>query len=604
MSKIMLVGDGKCDVLKADLESWEHEVAHISPTNVEAIEFNELVLDLVIIDLTDPIEESLEIASKIKERDIPLIFLLNSSDKLIVKQYKLTEPEGCIEKPFNPTELKYSIKLILYNHTLKKLKDSEKLFRSMVETTHEGVSISDPATLKCIYINQRFADLLGYEKEEIIGRDIAEFLFEEQQAMFAEARRKIRTGVKFDLMFKFRCKDGSVLWTLAMASPLYDSEGNHIGNLAMHSDITKRIKAEKALINANDQLESKVQERTLELTESEKKYRTLFEESPDYNLLVDSTGTIIEVNHALTNLTGSSEDELKGVNLNKLKLIHPEDLAFHLGNLFMVVGGKKVGTFESRFLDKNDNLHWGLVNMTPIMKDNEISHVLEIVTDITQQKIAENRIKSSLHEKELLLKEIHHRVKNNMQIISSMLNLQCMYVGDDEVAMIVLKNSDNRVQSMAMIHESIYDSPDLSRIDFEEYIRKIVTYLYNTYQTQRTQVKTVIDVEDVKFNIETAVPCGLIISELVSNSLKHAFPKGKKGEIHVSLHSSDDTYQLTISDNGIGLPEDSEIGKINSFGLELVNILVNQIEGKLSLDKSHGTKYTIKFKELEYKTRF
>jgi two-component system, sensor histidine kinase PdtaS len=125
-----------------------------------------------------------------------------------------------------------------------------------------------------------------------------------------------------------------------------------------------------------------------------------------------------------------------------------------------------------------------------------------------------------------------------------------------------------------------------------------------SYQIQRTQVKTVIDVEDVKLNIETAVPCGLVISELVSNSLKHAFPEGKKGEIRVSLRSSDDTYQLTISDNGIGLPEDSEIGKINSFGLELVNILVNQIDGKLSLDRSHGTHYTIKFKELEYKTRF
>jgi two-component sensor histidine kinase len=167
-----------------------------------------------------------------------------------------------------------------------------------------------------------------------------------------------------------------------------------------------------------------------------------------------------------------------------------------------------------------------------------------VIVDLTDIKNIENNLKASLNEKEILLREIHHRVKNNMQIISSLLNLQTEYV-DDEEAVNVLKESQNRVRSMAIIHEKLYQSKDLTHINFVDYIQSLVLNLFYSYDIDNTQIKPILKIEDISLNIETAVPCGLIISELISNSLKYAFPNRMNGEIIVSLKSEKDTYQLS-----------------------------------------------------------
>ena len=217
-------------------------------------------------------------------------------------------------------------------------------------------------------------------------------------------------------------------------------------------------------------------------------------------------------------------------------------------------------------------------------------------------KYPKKEINYSLKEKNVLLKEIHHRVKNNMQIISSLLSLQTNYI-DDNIALDVLKESQNRVKTMAMIHEKLYQSNDFVNIKFDDYILRLVSDLFYSYNIQEDHIKPVIQVENVKLNIETAVPCGLIISELVSNSLKYAFPEGKNGKMRVSLKRHYNNYELTISDNGIGFPEDIDFRNTNSLGLQLVNTLVEQIDGEITLDYIQGTKFTIIFKEMEYKER-
>ena len=201
---------------------------------------------------------------------------------------------------------------------------------------------------------------------------------------------------------------------------------------------------------------------------------------------------------------------------------------------------------------------------------------------------------ASLKKKDLMIKEIHHRMKNNMQIISSLLSLQGDYV-DDLKLLNILKESQTRVRSMSILHEKLYQSEDEYWINTSDYIHKLVQNLFKTHTIEGGMITPIIDVENVKLNIKTAVPCGLIINELLSNSLKYAFPQEREGEIHISLKAKDNKFKLIISDSGIGLPEDLDFRNTESLGLKLVNSLTNQIDGKIELDRSQGTKFKITF---------
>ena len=212
-----------------------------------------------------------------------------------------------------------------------------------------------------------------------------------------------------------------------------------------------------------------------------------------------------------------------------------------------------------------------------------------------KQRIAEERIKASLNEKEVLLKEIHHRVKNNLQVISSLLNLQSRNL-DDERARDILKESRNRVRSMALIHELLYQSEDLTRIPFGVYIRKLTNDLYRTYQVDSDHVTVNITAGDLMVGIDTAIPCGLIINELVSNSLKHAFPAGAPGEIVISLEvDKEENFILKVSDNGVGIPDGLDLRNAESLGMQLVSSLVDQLGASFEIDGSRGTRFTINF---------
>jgi two-component sensor histidine kinase len=218
--------------------------------------------------------------------------------------------------------------------------------------------------------------------------------------------------------------------------------------------------------------------------------------------------------------------------------------------------------------------------------------------EITDRKRAEEQIKASLKEKEVLLKEIHHRVKNNLQVISSLLYLQSQNIVDKR-ALRMFQDSQNRVRSMALVHERLYQSKDLARIDFAEYARNLASYIFRSYGVNSDLIKPEIHVDDIALGIDAAVPCGLILNELVSNSLKHAFPNGKKGQIRVGLSADNDKFTLMVSDNGVGFPKDLDFRNTESLGLQLVNTLVAQLEGTIELDRSMGTAFEITFARLK-----
>ena len=235
------------------------------------------------------------------------------------------------------------------------------------------------------------------------------------------------------------------------------------------------------------------------------------------------------------------------------------------------------------------------IRVIPATEEESI-HVYGTVQDITERKKVEEKLKKSLKEKEVLIKEIHHRVKNNLMIISSLLNLQSQYIKDEE-ALDIFRESQNRARSMALIHERLYQSKDLKRIDFGDYIQTLSKDLYHSCVTDPQRVELKMHVENLMVDINTTVPLGLIVNELVTNSLKHGFIKDAEGEINIDFHKDGDEFVLVVEDTGVGFPDDIDFRNTPTLGLQLVNNLTTQIDGKIELNRDKGTKFIITFEE-------
>jgi two-component sensor histidine kinase len=217
--------------------------------------------------------------------------------------------------------------------------------------------------------------------------------------------------------------------------------------------------------------------------------------------------------------------------------------------------------------------------------------------EIAERQRAEDQLKASLREKEVLLKEIHHRVKNNLQVISSLLYLQSKRVIEPETLKMFV-DSQNRVRSMALVHEQLYQTEDLARVNVAEYVRSLASFLFRSYGLNANRIRLNIDVAELSLGVNVAVPCGMIINELLSNVLKHAFPGDTRGAIYIGFSSGPDgRYTLVVEDNGIGLPEEVDFRHSRSLGLQLVNTLVEQLEGTIELDTRTGTRFEIMFGE-------
>ena len=227
-------------------------------------------------------------------------------------------------------------------------------------------------------------------------------------------------------------------------------------------------------------------------------------------------------------------------------------------------------------------------------RDELARRAQELQIELVERERIEEQIKASLQEKEVLLKEIHHRVKNNLQVISSLLDLQASHI-QDERAIEMFRDSQNRVSSMGLIHERLYQAEDLARIDFSDYIQDLVNNLFYSYSVDATAVQPAIQVNEVVLDVDRGIPCGLIINELVSNSLKYAFPEGRSGEIQIILQNSAGKVRLVVDDNGIGIPEGIDLQNTPSLGLKLVNTLVRQLKGTVTLERGEGTRFTIDF---------
>jgi PAS domain S-box-containing protein len=345
-------------------------------------------------------------------------------------------------------------------------------------------------------------------------------------------------------------------------------------------DITERKRAEEALI---------MQARVLQ-------------NMSEGVCLADENGFIVYTNAAEEKMFAYGPAELIGQHVTILNHYPLEESARLMAeiNEHVATKGAWSGEFKNRGKDGRPFTTSSSISLLEISGRKYLVYVQE---DITEKKRADEQIKNSLIEKDVLLKEIHHRVKNNLQVISSLLNLQSRYIQDDRTHEL-FRESQNRVRSMALIHEKLYQSQDLAKVDFAEYVLSLASMLFRSYGTNSGAVKLDLAVDPVFLSIDTAIPVGLVINELVSNSLKYAFPNGRPGTISIDFHTeNDDQFSLVFRDDGIGVPEEFDLDKAPSLGLRLVKILTGQLGGKLAFRRTGGTEFKITFKEQKEKDR-
>ena len=324
---------------------------------------------------------------------------------------------------------------------------------------------------------------------------------------------------------------------------------------------------------------------------SEARYRGLFEAESDAIVLVDNkTGLILEANNAASLLYGYDHDELLVKKNSDLSATPEETQRITQGT---AVNSGQIVSIPLRFHRKKDGTVFPVEITGRFFMQQEKSVHIAAIRDITDRKRAEEQIQRSLKEKEVLLKEIHHRVKNNMQVIYSLLNLQAKSIADTTIRA-MFEDARNRVNSMALIHEKLYQSKDLAHINFKEYLQNLVAGIADTYK--RRDVVLSVDMEPIALDVNVGIPCGLIVNELVSNSFKYAFPEGRNGMVKVGIkRNSEGNYVLTVADNGIGFPATVDFRNTPSLGLQLVNVLTGQINGSIELSKAEGTTFRITF---------
>ncbi len=323
----------------------------------------------------------------------------------------------------------------------------------------------------------------------------------------------------------------------------------------------------------------------------------------NFLLLVDENKNILNINKSTADILGYDEQELVGEPVEKIFYQEKDIPHLFKENEISFSYPTSVINLESRIKTVKGNIIPVILSLSPIMDEN--SNIIAIVcigSDVQDLITAQEKIKISLKEKEVLLREIHHRVKNNLQIISSLLNLQSRYIKDED-DLELFRDSQSRVKSMAIIHEKLYQSPDFAHVDFKEYLSSLMNYLFQYYSIDPNLIKLNLEVEDLMLGMDTAIPCGLIVNELVSNSLKYAFPPGSGGEISITLNIENNNFLLEVADNGIGLPENVDLEKTGTLGLRLVVSLTEQINGNINLIRDSGTKFEISFAEVEYNTR-
>lgn len=531
----------------------------------------------------------------------------------------------------------------------KVLWNIENQFQAVFRFAPTGTALLNPEG-KFIQTNQAFQNVFGYTGEELQNLFFLEVSHPddctESMDLFKEILAEKRNY--FTQANRFFRKDGHLIWANLSVNTVGDADGLPEYVLLMLQEISDSQQAQLDLPQAYAGLEKQVAEQATELKQvnrllkqeiverkkaqsvlkvQQEFVQTLINLYPNtifakgsYAVVTDSNTLVAmesELQQAKEQLRAvldampgfvawiNCEGQYLGVNQYMADSFNlsPED--FVGKELSFLKDSPELAQFMAEFIAESAQTNRQVVEAKVnnsvrnylVAAQKYYQNCLAVIVgiDITERKLAEARIQTSLREKEVLLQEVHHRVKNNLQVISSLLDLQSQEI-EEQAMLEVFRESQNRVQSMAIVHEKLYQSKDFAKINFAEYTESLTNYLFKAYELKAGNIALELDIDDVNLDIDTAIPCGLIINELVSNALKYAFPNKLVGKITVALQADiDNTFTLIVQDNGIGFPDEWDIQSAKSLGIQLIKILTKQIKGIIKLDKTIGSKFIIRF---------
>ncbi len=486
--------------LSLHLTESGYHVAAVATSGEEAVrKALETRPDLVIMDIKLAGEmDGIEAAGLIREKmDTAILYLTSYTESAdFAIRAKRTEPQGYLKKTISPLDLERAVDIALYKHQMeRRLRASEEKYRALVETAPNGIVEID-LDGRVTAFNSAFSQMSGCDPAELTGsfigslaeNDVRLEVLVRHLESFPGSLPEPTPRIGRYVTMAGRTIDVEAHWNYK-----WDDLGNVVGLIAVVTDITERKRAEDQLKQAHDELERRVEERTVELSEANERLRN----------------------------------------------------------------------------------------------------------EVAERKKAEERIKSSLKEKEVLLREIHHRVKNNLAVIVSLLGLQSEYA-PDEVTRKMLEDSQARIRSMSLAHELLYQSENLAHIGIRQYVDNLAAYLSGASIGIGTRINVIKEIEDVSFGLDTAIPVGFIVTELISNCIKHAFPDREEGTIKIHLKTiGEGEFEFLFQDDGIGIPAHVDPRNSKSLGLELVDAFVEQLKGQIEIRHERGTEVRITFEEKE-----
>ena len=449
---------------------------------------------------------------------------------------------------------------------------SAELFRQMVESAPSAmVMVSREGVIEMV--NAQAELVFGYARTELLGQPVETLVPERfranhparQRVFFADPRSRW-LGAGRDLYA--RRKDGSEFPVEIGLNPIETDQGTMV--LSAIVDISDRKRLEE-------------------------RFRQVVEWAPNAMVMVNRDGVVEMVNAQAERVFGYARAELLG---QPVEMLVPERFrGGHAGmrrSFFTEPRSRPMGAGRDLYALRKDGSEFPVeIGLNPIETDQG-TMVLSAIVDISDRKQKEEHIIQALKEKEVLLGEIHHRVKNNLQIVHSLLELQLTRTSDP-VVVGMLRDGQSRIYSMALIHQTLYQSKDFARVDFDSFLKSLVSNLTTSYGAEPNRIAVSMDVTDVLLPINVAVPCGLVVNELISNALKHAFPRGQSGEVIVTLREEpDEQVVLCVSDNGVGIPDGLDIAQTATLGLQLVWLLADQLRADVTIQRSNPTRFELR----------
>ena len=493
------------------------------------------------------------------------------------------------------------------------LKKANAYNRSLIEASVDPlVTINPDGTISDV--NEATIRVTGFSREELIGTDFSDYFTEPEKAK-GGYEKVFRDGSVTDYALEIRHRNGQVTPVLYNAVVYRDAAGNVTGVFAAARDITGQKKAEEAIQKANDLLEKRVKERTSELVQSNANLKEEISQRRLAESLVKKT--VSELNAAIESTVDGiyvidRAGKIIRYNQNFASMWKIPDELLHSGEDRAVSGYLKTQVKNpGLFKDSDDEYNPPRDRETYDMLELKDGRIFERYSkpqkmdaliigrvmsyrDVTERRHAEEKLIASLQEKETLIREIHHRVKNNLQIISGLLDMTRMRTSDSTTNSI-LTDMMLKIKTMAQIHTRLYESKQFDKINMGVQIRDQVSDLSNIYGRTGAEISCEIDAGDIYLPVDQALPCALVVNEILSNAFKHAFRGKKHGNLRISATQADDHICIIVHDDGVGIPEDLDVYRTTSLGFKLIRSLVTQLNGSVSISSAHGTEVTVEF---------